>query len=103
MTNEEMMKNIEKIQHILDVGELLCQLAEECSELAQAALKLRRAHEGINPTPVSEEVATYQLTEEVADVMGCLKVLEIPTDDETIQSYQRYKFERWVKRLEGRR
>lgn len=35
--------------------ELLAQLAEECSEAAQAALKLRRAGSGENPTPVSEE------------------------------------------------
>lgn len=33
--------------------DLLCQLAEEASELAQAALKLKRAMEGTNPTPMS--------------------------------------------------
>lgn len=31
--------------------EILAQLAEEASELAQAALKLRRALNGTNPTP----------------------------------------------------
>lgn len=30
---------------------ILAQLAEEASELAQAALKLRRALDGTNPTP----------------------------------------------------
>ena len=39
--------------------ELLAQLAEECSEAAQAALKLRRAGSGENPTPVSEEDAFH--------------------------------------------
>ena len=34
---------MEKIK--LPVNELLCGLAEECSELAQAALKLRRTYD----------------------------------------------------------
>lgn len=48
--------------------ELLAQLTEECSEAAQAALKLRRAGSGENPTPVSEEDAFHKLIEELADV-----------------------------------
>ena len=42
-----------KINEILDKTEILAQLAEESSELAQAALKLRRAIDGKNPTPKS--------------------------------------------------
>lgn len=37
-----------EISDILPKEELLCQLAEECTELAQAALKLRRAITGVN-------------------------------------------------------
>lgn len=55
--------------------ELLVQLAEECSEAAQAALKLRRAGSGENPTPVSEEDAFHKLIEELADVMLSASVL----------------------------
>lgn len=55
--------------------ELLAQLAEECSEAAQAALKLRRAGSGENPTPVSEEDAFHKLIEELADVMLSASVL----------------------------
>jgi hypothetical protein len=33
------------------------QLAEECAELSQAALKLARLHRGENPTPVTEQEA----------------------------------------------
>jgi hypothetical protein len=40
-----------KISDILPKTEILAQLAEEASELAQAALKLRRALDGTNPTP----------------------------------------------------
>lgn len=45
---------------------LLRQLAEECGELTQAALKLVRVYEGT--TPVSEEEALNSLAEELADV-----------------------------------
>lgn len=44
-----------KVSDILSKTEILAQLAEEASELAQAALKLRRAMDGTNPTPKSVE------------------------------------------------
>lgn len=50
------MKN-DAVFNLLPEEELLAQLAEECSEAAKAALKLRRARDGVNPTPVSEEEA----------------------------------------------
>ena len=46
---------------------MLRQLAEECAELCQAALKLIRAWNG--ETPVMTVEARYHLTEELADVM----------------------------------
>lgn len=56
--NERMSK---KISDILPKTEILAQLAEEASELAQAALKLRRALDGTNPTPKSvEECKIYK-------------------------------------------
>lgn len=44
------MKN-DAVFNLLPEEELLAQLAEECSEAAKAALKLRRARDGVNPTP----------------------------------------------------
>ena len=44
-----------KVSDILPKTEILAQLAEEASELAQAALKLLRALDGTNPTPKSVE------------------------------------------------
>lgn len=41
------------VYDLLPEDELLAQLAEECSEAAKAALKLRRVRNGANPTPVS--------------------------------------------------
>lgn len=50
-----MNENFEKIKGRLVEAEVLAQFAEECTELAQAALKLRRALDGKNPTPNTEE------------------------------------------------
>ena len=79
--------------------ELLAQLAEEATELAHAALKLRRAIDGKNPTPVRLSEAWSGLLEEVADVQLCLQVVGV---DVTPTAYQRAieaKLERWANRL----
>ena len=68
------MKN-DAVFNLLPEEELLAQLAEECSEAAKAALKLRRARDGVNPTPVSEEEAFGNLVEELADIYLCSIVL----------------------------
>ena len=66
------MQNKISIVDFLGEEEVLAQLAEEASELAQAALKLRRALDGKNPTPKSVEECREALLEEVADVHTCL-------------------------------
>ena len=55
---------------------VLEQLAEECAELAQAALKLARIIRQENPTPVSYDTAYANLVEEIADVRVVVEVLE---------------------------
>lgn len=47
-----------KIFDALPEEEILAQMAEECVEASKAALKLRRARSGVNPTPVSEKDAS---------------------------------------------
>lgn len=82
---------------------LLCQLAEECAELAQAALKLKRAMEGINPTPKSVEECVAGMEEEIADVMLCVDTLGF-YDDDHVENENRIMDEkriRWLKRLEA--
>lgn len=77
------MKN-DAVFNLLPEEELLAQLAEECSEAAKAAMKLRRARDGVNPTPVSEEEAFGNLVEELADIYLCSIVLfggELDDDD----------------------
>lgn len=88
----------------LPKAEILAQLAEEASELAQAALKLRRAIDKENPTPKSQVEATDDLIEEIADVQLCLEILfygsELDTLDDKITLSKAAKKERWAKRLE---
>ena len=55
---------------------MLEQLAEECSELAQAALKTARFLRGENPTDRTKMQCLQSLTEEMADVKVCMERLE---------------------------
>lgn len=91
---------IEYIREQLSQEELLCQLAEEASELAQAALKLRRVYDGSNPTPVSLADALERLHEEIADVRLCLMVLGYEFDTQKAQVIIDTKLKRWARRLE---
>ena len=68
------MTNLEYIAANLPDEDILCQIAEEAAELAQAALKLRRAITGTNPTPVSVDEALHNLHEEIIDVSLAEKV-----------------------------
>lgn len=96
-----------KVSDILPKTEILAQLAEEASELAQAALKLRRALDGTNPTPKSVAECEANLMEEWADVnvafdqlwddKGAFQLVEL---DEEYQITIIKKLDRWLSRLE---
>ena len=92
-----------KISDILPETEILAQLAEESSELAQAALKLRRALDGTNPTPKSVEEGRKALEEEYADVVNCIIALDM--DDVAFDRMRKMQYEkevRWLSRLEAK-
>lgn len=92
----------EKLRYIRDhlsEEDILCQLAEEASELAQAALKLRRALGGTNPTPINAKAAKNNLLEEIADIALILDVME-DTDRDAIWTFCERKLDRWIERLE---
>lgn len=92
-----------KISDILPKTEILAQLAEEASELAQAALKLRRALDGTNPTPKSVEECKKAFEEEYADVVNCIIALDL--DDAAFDRMWKMKHEkeiRWLSRLEAK-
>lgn len=79
----------------LGEAEVLAQLAEEAAELAQAALKLRRALDGKNPTPKTEDECRRNLTEEYNDVILCAVQLGLWEDANVVSK----KIRRWQKRL----
>lgn len=89
-------KELERIGLRLGEPELLAQMAEEAAELAQAALKLRRAITNINTTIKGEDECRQSLIEEYTDVIHCALVLGMDADLEQIQQ----KTERWKKRLQ---
>ena len=71
------------------------QLAEECVELAHAALKLARIKRGENPTPVSVEEAMSAVLEEYTDLRLVAYIIEIGLDIDVFEQ----KLLRWHKRL----
>lgn len=83
----------------LPQAELLAQLAEEASELAHAALKLRRALDGTNPTPVDFQTAFSSIREEIADVQLLVQLLGLGSDPGELRAIMDHKILRWQQRL----
>lgn len=73
------------------------QLAEECTELARAALKYSRKLRGNNPTPKTLEELEADLTEEFTDVTVCAMCLKLCADYEIMFS----KMKRWQERIQN--
>ena len=82
---------------LLPLEELLDGLAEECCELGQAALKLRRVFDGTNPTPKTEEEAIDRFEEEIADVYLYLE--QIDYSSAHVSEIMVQKRNRWERRL----
>lgn len=70
-------------------------LAEECTELAKAALKKARKLRGENPTPKTIEEIDSNIEEEIADVSVCLFVLDLGSE---LDEFYR-KLTRWCERI----
>lgn len=80
-------------------SELWAQLAEEATELAHAALKLRRSVGGANPTPVTPDDAFRAVIEELADVTLLAHILRLYEHPDDIAKIGDYKLFRWVSRI----
>lgn len=91
--------NISFIQNKVSQKAVLLQLAEECNEVAQQALKLVRIYVGENPTPVTASEASEKLHEEIADFYACLDCLS-GVNYSRINDIEQKKLERWRSRLE---
>lgn len=80
-------------------SDLYLALAEEASELAQAAAKQARIIIGNNPSPVSSQEQQQNVLEELADVYVCANVLYGRTKDTYVSDIMNKKLARWVHRL----
>lgn len=76
---------------------MLEQTAEECSELAQACLKLARFMRGENPTPKPPEEIFENIYEEVADVQICIDELDV--DLGRVAHWKDFKVQRMKQRI----
>lgn len=88
---------IDRIQTEVPKDDVFMLLAEEASELAQAAIKMCRVHNKNNPTPKQDAEAWNDLVEEYTDVLNVAqRVLELKPD----WHVGNYKLNRWCKRLD---
>lgn len=71
------------------------QLAEEATELAQAAIKMARILRRENPSPVTPHFAEHMVEEEYNDLMNVIHLLGYAEDKDK----QREKMRRWIERL----
>lgn len=94
------MNHIHDIYEHVGEKDVLLGLAEECSELSAAALKLVRALEG--KTPKSKDICIIKFIEEYADVECMMMAIMNAEWFETEKVFDIYdaKVERWRKRLE---
>ena len=88
----------QKIRESLPPEELLTGMAEEAGELVQAALKLRRALTGNNPTPINANEAYDNLIEELSDVFLYAYIMEVDWIRIIVTAGEKRK--RWIERLE---
>lgn len=97
------MNDLDYIVAHLSLSERAAQLAEEAAELAQAALKYRRALDGVNPTPVTVGEAESRVIDEFGDVLTCMACMTKPEDVPAGASENvKAKAARWRQRLEER-
>lgn len=83
------------IRSNLSLAAMLEQLAEEASELSQAALKKARKLREENPTPKTMSEIDDDLSEEIADVNLCVDILKHSVP----QKIYEFKLDRWYRRI----
>lgn len=97
----EFQKQAMRVDDLASTEQVLRQLAEEASEVSQAALKMIRVFE--NTTPVSFQEAKSKLNEEITDVFNCLAVLNKKVSGvcSVDREMQIQKMKRWAERMKN--
>jgi len=82
---------------------MLEMLGEEGAEMTHACLKFARCLRGENPTPKTEQECLEALTEEVADVTLCIRLIieGYVIDPDKVNDIVEEKMQRWRERLEA--
>ena len=99
MNNITTRKQSEDSAEVLGIENILCQLAEESSELSQACLKYRRTLNGL--TPKTKEEVIDNLIEEIAGVLPNIEqIYDLLGNDikPKIENIQNFKGSRWYRR-----
>lgn len=92
-------RNIAYIHEFVSQKAIMLQLAEECTEVAQQAIKIVRIRDGENPTPITQNEAINNLHGELGDLFACLACL-IGVDNDIVDKIKSQRLDRWRKRLE---
>ena len=100
ISTKELDNQMEELRGMLTPADLWGQLAEEASELAQAALKMQRLELGNNPPRKTPQECINNVIEEHADVVFCFKLLRWD-DNKEMKAVQKAKAGRWVSILKG--
>ncbi len=90
------------IEEIGDAA-MLEMLAEECTDLAHAALKFARYNRGENPTPKTYMQCLDAFTEEIADVQLIIDQFDDWIDKSRIKAIKEQKTVRWTERIRNAR
>lgn len=75
MNMSQYLQNIEYVRNHLSEHRLYEQLAEECCELAQVALKMSRYLQDEDSVAMTEKEINNKLDEEMTDIFVCLDAL----------------------------
>ena len=88
------IKHKQYVKQVIGEAALYEQLAEECTELAHAALKKARKLRDENQTPLTDKEINDQLAEEFTDLILVSDILNM----EPSQKILVYKLQRWAHR-----
>ena len=83
------------------MDEIFCQCAEECAELAQACLKMRRVLHGT--TKVDKVTVQRSLSEELGDVLNCIEAIleNDPAEIDMVQkAVKMYEFKKRLRNIQ---
>ena len=87
--------DIDYLRKVVPVKDAMVLLAEECGELAQAAIKYYRLSSKSIPTPLQEEEIREMLKEELTDILVTAEIAGIKRDANLFDE----KIDRWIARI----